>query len=240
MDLFQAYEHFRSNYPTMSAGSILLLGTLIGWGAGWLFFRQQMATLRERNDHLKEALEGKFPPHLASRLLRAPQKMGRRGLTMGIGITAIGLLIAVFGLVLITREYSSTPVSPAAAPDPTKGEPSSGKNNSRSKRIAQLQKFYVDGGNLLRILPKDISPDDFKKYEDECNAWLSETVKWIQENMGDAAKARFLDTSDALTFSSTAAVSQVHNNIINAITKYRKNLQVLIAEFDAWDSKKLN
>jgi hypothetical protein len=103
---------------------------------------------------------------------------------------------------------------------------------------AQLQKFYTDGGDLLnRNIPKNINDEDFKKYGDECDAWLNRTVEWIAQNMGEAAKARFLDTASYVTWTSPRAVNQTHGNIINALVNYRKNLQVLIVEFDAWNSK---
>jgi sulfur relay (sulfurtransferase) DsrC/TusE family protein len=101
----------------------------------------------------------------------------------------------------------------------------------------QLQKFYTDGGRLLRLLPKDISEDDFNKYVQECDAWLNHTAEWINKNMGEAATARFSDTVGVITYSSPNALNQAHGNIINGITNYRKNLQVLIVEFDAWYSK---
>ena len=45
----------------MSAGSLVVLGITLGFAAGWLFFRQQIALLKDRNDNLKEALTEKFP-----------------------------------------------------------------------------------------------------------------------------------------------------------------------------------
>jgi hypothetical protein len=116
-------------------------------------------------------------------------------------------------------------------------EQTNAKANGRAAEKAQLQQFYVEGGNLYRLLPKDISEEDFQKYEDECNRWLNRTVEWIAQNMGEAAKARFLDTASAINYTSPNAVNQKHSNIINAIGNYRKNLQVSIAEFDAWDKK---
>jgi hypothetical protein len=116
--------------------------------------------------------------------------------------------------------------------------PPAPKPNDNKARKAELQKFYLEGGALLSTpLAKDISADDFKKYANDCNAWLNRTVQWIGVNMGDAAKARFLDTSGSLSFSYSNAVNAEHEKIIGGINNFRKNLQVLIVEFDAWDSK---
>jgi hypothetical protein len=111
-------------------------------------------------------------------------------------------------------------------------------SKDRSAEKAQLQKFYTEGGDLLRLLPKDITEADFKKYNDECDAWLNHVVEWIAMNMGEAAKARFLDTVSYINYTSPNSVNPTHANIINALSNYRKNLQVLIVEFDAWYSKK--
>jgi hypothetical protein len=122
--------------------------------------------------------------------------------------------------------------------DEYKARISAEQTRAHAAEKVQLQKFYTEGGDLLlRVIPKDISEVEFKKYQDECDAWLNRTVVWIGQNMGEAAKARFLDTASYVNWTSPNAVNQTHGNIINALVNYRKNLQVLIVEFDAWHNK---
>ena len=60
MEFFAVFERFRNEYPTMSAGSLVALGATLGFAFGWIFFRQQVATLKDRNEHLKDALVGRI------------------------------------------------------------------------------------------------------------------------------------------------------------------------------------
>ena len=107
-------------------------------------------------------------------------------------------------------------------------------------RKTQLQLFYKEGQELVkRPLSKNISPEDFKKYEDEANAWLNKTINWIQQNMGETAKSRFLDTSRMFSFSYPGAINEEHSKVINGLNNFCKNLQTLIVEFNAWDEKKI-
>jgi hypothetical protein len=99
----------------------------------------------------------------------------------------------------------------------------------------------VEGREIAnRLLPKDISPDDFNHYKSDADAWLHKTVNWIQANLGEVAKARFLDTSGMLTFSYGGAVNSEHSQIVNGVNNFCKNLQTLIVEFDAWAHKKVS
>jgi hypothetical protein len=201
----------------------LILGCVAGWLAAWLILKQRLQHHRELIDHYKDVLAEKAPNTLAT-----PAKRGRNA-AMGLGVTlfVIGLIAISLGSAIIYN------ISVASAP------PQISKTSAdKSARKAQLQKFYLEGGELLaRPIPKDISEQDFKKYEDDCNAWLTRTVNWIGENMGDAAKGRFMDTSGYLSFSYPNAANAEHGKIIGGLNNFRKNLQVLIVEFDAWDSK---
>lgn len=201
----------------------LILGCSVGWLAAWLILKQRLQHHRELIDHYKDVLADKAPNTLA-----VPAKKGRNA-AMGLGVTlfVIGLIAIGLGSAIIYNISiaSAPPQIPKVATE-------------KAARKAQLQKFYLEGGDLLaRQLPKDMSADDFKKYEADCNGWLNRTINWIGENMGDAAKARFLDTSGYLSFSYSNAVNAEHGKIIGAINNYRKNLQALIVEFDSWDSK---
>jgi|SRR6185437_2033401 len=107
--------------------------------------------------------------------------------------------------------------------------------DKRAAKREQLQKFYIECGQLLnQPLQKPISDEDFKKYTDAADEWLNRTATWINQNLGEAATARFLDTSGAMSFSYSGAVNPQHNNIINSLTTFRKNLSILI-ETNAWD-----
>jgi hypothetical protein len=107
------------------------------------------------------------------------------------------------------------------------------KNRAVTK--AQLQQFYIEAGQLMgQQLDKSISDEDFKKYSDSVDAWLNKTAGWIENNLGPAATARFLDGSGSMSFTFTGAVNRQHNNIINSMTTFRKNLSILI-ETNAWD-----
>jgi|SRR6185437_4845710 membrane protein implicated in regulation of membrane protease activity len=107
--------------------------------------------------------------------------------------------------------------------------------DKRAAKREQLQKFYIECGQLLNTpLKKPISDEDFKKYSDAADEWVNRTATWINNNLGEAATARFLDRSGAMSFSYSAAVNEQHNNIINALTAFRKNLSILI-ETNAWD-----
>jgi hypothetical protein len=203
--------------------SALILGCAVGWLAAWLILKQRLQHHRELIDHYKDVIADKAPNTLA-----ATAKKGRNA-AMGLGVTlfVLGLIALGLGSAII---YNISIAS--APPQISKVVP------EKSARKAQLQKFYLEGGELLqRQITKETSDADFSKYEDECNAWLNKTINWIGENMGDAAKARFLDTSGNLSFSYPNARNEEHGKIIGGVNNFRKNLQVLIIEFDAWDSK---
>jgi predicted RNA-binding protein Jag len=108
-------------------------------------------------------------------------------------------------------------------------------NVKRQKIVEQLQKFYVESTPILNAnLPKTISADDFAKYQTAVNDWITRTATWIQQNMGEPARDRFLDYGQGFSFSWNRAVNEQHNNDINLIGAYRKNLSSLI-ESNAWD-----
>jgi hypothetical protein len=102
----------------------------------------------------------------------------------------------------------------------------------------QLQQFYVVGGTFIDAdLPKDISEGNFKEYEATVDQWANSTANWIAEHLGQAARAKFLDRSSMPFLSYNKAVNESHNNLLNAVTAFRKNLSTLI-ETGAWDDKK--
>ena len=108
-------------------------------------------------------------------------------------------------------------------------------NVRRKKLVEQLQKFYVKSTPLLNAnLPKNISADDFTKYQNAVNEWGNRTATWIRENMGEPARDRFLDYGQGFSFHWARAVNDQHNNDINVLGAYRKKLSLLI-ETNAWD-----
>jgi hypothetical protein len=98
-----------------------------------------------------------------------------------------------------------------------------------------LQRFYVEVGPIInRQLPKDISEEDFANYVLEADKWVTSTASWINENMGVAARERFLDRTGMNAVSFTAAVNNQHNSILTNLTRLRQNLSLLI-ESSAWE-----
>jgi hypothetical protein len=107
--------------------------------------------------------------------------------------------------------------------------------DKRAAKREKLQALYIECGNLLNAqIPKSITEADFKKYSDAVDAWLNVAANWIGENLGEAAKAKFLDRSSAPFLMYDAAANTQHNNILNALNAFRKNLSTLI-ETSAWD-----
>jgi len=107
--------------------------------------------------------------------------------------------------------------------------------DKRLEKREKLQQFYIEAGALLDTpVAKTISDQDFKTYSDMIDAWATQTANWIGENLGAAARAKFLDRSSAPFLMYNAAANEKHNNIINALTAFRKNLSTLI-ETSAWD-----
>jgi hypothetical protein len=108
-------------------------------------------------------------------------------------------------------------------------------SDKRAAIRAKLQQFYVDGGPIInRHLPKDISKEDFDKYVAEANQWVNDTANWIGENLGIAARERFLDRTGMLAMTDPSAVNETHHAVRQNLTRMRQNLQVLI-ESGAWD-----
>lgn len=93
----------------------------------------------------------------------------------------------------------------------------------------QLEQFYIHAGTILgRKLPKDISKDDFEKYVAEADSWANTAGNWIGTNLGTAARARFFDRTGMMAVTVLGAVNKEHDNLIQSITRLRKNLATLI------------
>ena len=98
-----------------------------------------------------------------------------------------------------------------------------------------LRSFYVSAGPIItRELPKTISEIDFDNYLKEANTWAASCADWISKNMGDAARARFLDRTGMDDASYRGAVNERHNSVMANLTRFRQNLLAMI-EGNAWD-----
>lgn len=117
----------------------------------------------------------------------------------------------------------------------------SDREKMRLKAVREkLQSFYVSGGALLsRPLAKDTPENEFSHYVGDVNNWTVSTSGWIDQNLGNAAAARFLDIGSGSSFGWNRAINEHHNTIINVLTKYRENLAKLI-ESNAWDAGEKN
>jgi hypothetical protein len=114
--------------------------------------------------------------------------------------------------------------------------PSPKPDTSRAKK--RLQQLYLQAGTLVgRKIEKENPDAAVQTLESECDGWLKQSIEWIGANMGEAATGRFLDKSNHYAASYSGAVNGEHNRLISALTNFRKNLQVLIVEFDAGNSK---
>ena|ERR1700677_3343158 len=129
----------------------LILGCAVGWLAAWLILKQRLQHHRELIDHYKDVIADKAPNTLA-----ATAKKGRNA-AMGLGVTffVLGLIALGLGSAIIYNisVASAPPQIPKSAPEKT-------------SRKAQLQKFYLEGGELLqKPITKETSDADFKNYE---------------------------------------------------------------------------
>jgi hypothetical protein len=167
--------------------------------------------------------------------------------TIGMTINAAGLLsllsnpkfyAGLFGAIVLSRllcapywiwQDDQTKIA-ALRKDPNAAR------QRRNKNVAKLHEFYVAVGPIIdRSLPKDISETDFKKYEEEANTWAMNCANWIEQNMGAAAVARFLDRTYMLGIHPPGAVNATHTNIIRSLSKWSQNLLALIESDDSWD-----
>ncbi len=101
--------------------------------------------------------------------------------------------------------------------------------------VEQLQNFHAESMPIFNArLQKGISTEDFDKFEATFDEWVVRTATYIEQNMGEAAKARFLDYCPGYSSTFTRAVNEKHNARLNLMWAYQKNLTMLIRS-DAWD-----
>lgn len=103
----------------------------------------------------------------------------------------------------------------------------------RPHALDQLNKFYVEIEPLIkRNIPKN-DPVALEAHFEATKGWLNATAKWIGDNLGDAARAKFLDTTGMIYASVQGAVNERHNSLLLQLMQYRQNLSALI-ERDVW------
>jgi hypothetical protein len=103
----------------------------------------------------------------------------------------------------------------------------------RPPALEQLNKYYVEIGTLIE---KRLQKDDLQAFESYVKAvqeWVDAAGKWVGDNLGQAAQAKFLDRTGILSAYYSGAINDQHNTILQNLVKFRKNLAELI-EKDAW------
>jgi hypothetical protein len=103
----------------------------------------------------------------------------------------------------------------------------------RPPALERLNEFYVEVGPLIgRKLQKDDTAE-FEAYLEDANTWIIGTAKWIEDNLGEAARAKFLDRTGMMAAAVQGAVNERHNNVLLNLIQFRQNLSALI-ENEAW------
>jgi len=120
----------------------------------------------------------------------------------------------------------------------TAGAPVAPHAPDRTACIRKLEASFQTIQPLMNAyLPKDMNNQDYNtKWAAPVQAWINETGRWIKENMGEAAQAKFDDRSSLATPMPNwnRAIGVEHNTAINYLMMYSKNLETLI-QSSAWD-----
>jgi hypothetical protein len=101
--------------------------------------------------------------------------------------------------------------------------------SDRSRKIRKLKEFYAGADPIIHAqLEKTISEEDFKKYTQSADSWANNCATWIEAEMGQLAKARYLDRSGMQDVSITGAVNISHNTVVRNVTRFKANLLAMI------------
>jgi hypothetical protein len=105
---FTFFEKLRSDYPNMSASTLIFSGIVIGAIVAWLYWKREVSHLKNRVEHLKEALAGHAPSDaaLAALAVRRPK--------VGPTIVFICLVGAVIGAAVWLVEQNAPSLKSAA------------------------------------------------------------------------------------------------------------------------------
>jgi hypothetical protein len=95
---------------------------------------------------------------------------------------------------------------------------------------AQLQQFYSRGQELKN---RAVTAENFSQWMGETNEFANIAATWIEQNIGPAARARFLDMSGP-SYTFGTGLNPEHQNALNWLTKTGDNLKVLIERLEAY------
>jgi hypothetical protein len=112
----------------------------------------------------------------------------------------------------------------------------------QARRVAvrgRLLELYVMAGPLIgKEIPTNYNDENSMKQsmsvlEQDASTWAAQTASFIEENLGPAARERFLDISNMPTYNWVSA-SPSYESVMNRLVNRRKNLTLLI-ETSAYD-----
>jgi hypothetical protein len=101
----------------------------------------------------------------------------------------------------------------------------------RAAKRAKMHDYYVWG---LKVLQSPVTPETFDAVANECTRWATETATWLENNLGLAARERFLDRSRQPNLDYNNTINEQHHAVLKNVNAWRNNLADLI-ETDAWD-----
>jgi hypothetical protein len=94
----------------------------------------------------------------------------------------------------------------------------------------QLKRFYAEIASLIEHYKEG---DDLEAYIKEVDLWLNSTADWIESNMSNGARERFLDLSGMGPIYTDAANAKKRRMFAN-LNKYKENLRTMV-ENGAWN-----
>jgi hypothetical protein len=104
----------------------------------------------------------------------------------------------------------------------------------RQRIMNGLQKIYITSGSLLNREIIGVTnleaPDDnaLSQYEKDFAEWQNRSQEWIGENVGEAAKERFLDRSLISYLGYGARYNERYSTIRNRLREERNNLHAIL------------
>lgn len=114
----------------------------------------------------------------------------------------------------------------------------------RTKYLKPIQQFYAQGVAIRQgLLNQDLTDTQIEKAYSDTTTWANLTARWLLNNLGLAAEARFADLSNIppMSYSLTgggehkADELQKRNNMLNSLGVWLDNLRALM-ESGAYDS----
>ena len=99
----------------MSAAALITAGVFLGWGAAWLFFRQQINVYLAKIGHLEDVVADKLPANT----YRPIRLTKGRSMIIGFSVLIIGLMLAAIGTVILLSNLKAKSAIAMVAPAPT-------------------------------------------------------------------------------------------------------------------------